>query len=243
MKKGSSSSQVITALSSRSSSGSSYALSLRGSGYSSGTNLMEMYTWTAVTVESSGNIAVSMVSGLPRVYMLASSACSICSSACTTTTTTASTTLEATTTTSATSTSCTQATAFPVLSKEAVTTSYGQDIYISGSISQLGSWDTSNAIALSADQYTSSNHLWYVAVTIPVGTSFGYKFIEGTSGSSTITWESDPNRSYTVPTGRLYGNSYGDVEIVISIHVAPRHPVSFHDYTNLVIIPFSRWTY
>ncbi|KAL5042452.1 hypothetical protein BDW71DRAFT_200581 [Aspergillus fruticulosus] len=190
MKKGSSGSQIITVLSNRGSSGSSYTFSLSGSGYSSGTELMEMYTCTAVTVDSSGNIAVPMASGLPRVYMLASSACSICSSACTTTTTTASTTSEATTTTSTTS-SCTQATALPVLFKEVVTTSYGQDIYISGSISQLGSWDTSNAIALSADQYTSSNHLWYVVVTIPVGTS----------GSSTIAWESDPNRSYTVPTG------------------------------------------
>jgi alpha-amylase len=89
----------------------------------------------------------------------------------------------------------------PVLFKEIVTTSYGQNIYISGSISELGDWDTSNAIALSANQYTSSNPLWYVVVTIPVGTSFEYKFIEETSGSSTITWESDPNRSYTVPTG------------------------------------------
>jgi alpha-amylase len=82
-----------------------------------------------------------------------------------------------------------------------VTTSVGQQIYLSGSISQLGSWDTSSAIALSADQYTSSNHLWYVQVTIPVGSSFEYKFIEETTGSSSVTWESDPNRSYTVPTG------------------------------------------
>lgn len=199
MKKGSSGSQVITVLSNRGSWGSSYTLSLSGSGYSSGTKLMEMYTCTAVTVDTSGNIAVPMASGLPRVYMLASSACSICSSACSTTTATASTTLKSTTST--TSTSCTQATAFPVLFKEIVTTSYGQHIYISGSISQLGSWDASNAVALSAANYTSSNNLWYAVVTIPVGTSFEYKFIEETSGSSTITWESDPNRSYTVPTG------------------------------------------
>ncbi|KAJ5358365.1 uncharacterized protein N7496_010778 [Penicillium cataractarum] len=207
MKKGSSGSQVITVLSNRGSSGSSYTLTLSGSGYSSGTKLMEMYTCTAATVDSSGNIAVPMASGLPRVYMLASSACSICSSACSTTTTssttstatTTSTTLKTTTTT--TSTSCTQATALPVLFKEIVTTSYGQNIYISGSISELGDWDTSNAVALSADQYTSSNNLWYIVVTIPVGTSFEYKFIEETSGSSSITWESDPNRSYTVPTG------------------------------------------
>lgn len=198
MKKGSSASPVITVLSNYGSSGSSYTLSLSGSGYSSGTKLMEMYTCTSVTVDSSGNIAVPMASGLPRVLMLSSSASSLCGSSTTTTTATAAT---QTTTSTTTGTSCTQATALPVLFKELVTTTYGQNVYISGSISQLGSWDASSAIALSASSYTSSNPLWQVAITLPVGTSFEYKFIEKTTGSTTVTWESDPNRSYTVPTG------------------------------------------
>jgi alpha-amylase len=80
-----------------------------------------------------------------------------------------------------------------------VTTTYGENIYISGSISELGDWDTDDAVALSADEYTSSNHLWYVEVTLPAGTSFEYKFIE--KDGSSVTWENDPNRSYTVPTG------------------------------------------
>jgi alpha-amylase len=87
------------------------------------------------------------------------------------------------------------------LFQELVSTTYGQNVYISGSISQLGSWDTSSAIALSASSYTSSNPLWQIAITLPVGTSFEYKFLEKTTGSTTIKWESDPNRSYTVPTG------------------------------------------
>ncbi|OGE49042.1 hypothetical protein PENARI_c024G10922 [Penicillium arizonense] len=197
MKKGSSASPVITVLSNYGSSGSSYTLSLSGSGYSSGTKLMEMYTCTSVTVDSSGNIAVPMTSGLPRVLMLASSASSLCGSSTTTTATTATQTATSTST----GTSCTQATALPVLFEELVTTTYGQNVYISGSISQLGSWDASSAIALSASSYTSSNPLWQVAITLPVGTSFEYKFIEKTTGSTTVKWESDPNRSYTVPTG------------------------------------------
>jgi alpha-amylase len=80
-----------------------------------------------------------------------------------------------------------------------VTTTYGQNVYISGSISQLGSWDASSAIALSASSYTSSNPLWQATITLPVGTSFEYKFIE--KSGTTVTWESDPNRSFTVPTG------------------------------------------
>ncbi|KAJ5112903.1 hypothetical protein N7456_001437 [Penicillium angulare] len=199
MKKGTSGSQVITVLSNYGASGSSYTLTLTGSGYSSGVQLLELYTCASITVDSSGDIAVSMASGLPRVLMLASSASAFCGGAATATTTTTGT---STSTKSSTSTStCSQATALPVRFEEVVTTTYGENIYISGSISALGDWDTDDAIALSAADYTSSDPLWYVVVTLPVGTSFEYKFIEKTDGSSSVEWESDPNRSYTVPTG------------------------------------------
>lgn len=85
MKKGSSGSQVITVLSNYGSIGSSYNLTLIGSGYTSGTELIEMYT-CRVTVDSSGDIAVPMASGLPRVFMLASSASSFCGGTSTATT-------------------------------------------------------------------------------------------------------------------------------------------------------------
>jgi alpha-amylase len=195
MKKGS----VITVLSNYGTSGSSYTLSLTGSGLSSGTKLTELYTCTSITVDSSGNIPVPMASGLPRALILSASATGLCGSAVSTTTTNVATTTSTSTTTG--TGSCTQATALPVLFKELVTTNYGQNVYISGSISQLGSWDTSSAVALSASSYTSSNPLWQVTITLPVGTTFQYKFVEKTSGSTSVTWESDPNRSYTVPTG------------------------------------------
>ena len=202
MKKGSGSSPVITILSNAGSSGSSYTLSLSGSGYSSGAKLMELYTCTSITVDASGNIAVPMASGLPRALVLASSVSNsgICGSSVPSTTAVTATQTTATTTTT-TGAGCIQATALSVLFKELVTTSYGQDIYVSGSISQLGTWDTSKAIALSASGYTTSNPLWQGTITLPVGTTFQYKFLKKTSGSSTVTWESDPNRSYTVPTG------------------------------------------
>jgi alpha-amylase len=195
MKKGS----IITVLANYGTSGSSFTLSLSGSGYSSGTKLTELYTCTSITVDSSGNIPVPMISGLPRALIPSSSVSSsgLCGSAVSTTTTAAT----QTTTTTSTGTSCAQATALPVLFEELVTTTYGQNVYISGSITQLGSWDTSSAIALSASSYTSSNPLWQVIITLPVGTTFQYKFLEKTTGSTVVTWESDPNRSYTVPTG------------------------------------------
>lgn len=102
------------------------------------------------------------------------------------------------TTTSA--TTCTTPTSVAVTFDEIATTTYGENVFIVGSISQLGSWDTSKAIALSASQYTSSNHLWFATLSLPAGTTFQYKYIRKESNGS-IVWESDPNRSYTVPSG------------------------------------------
>ncbi|KAJ5382473.1 Carbohydrate binding module family 20 [Penicillium concentricum] len=115
------------------------------------------------------------------------------------TTTNTATTLTTTTTKTTTTGACaTPATSVSVTFNELVTTTYGQNIFLVGSISQLGSWSTSSAIALSAGSYTSSNPLWTASVSLPVGTTFTYKFFKkGADGS--ITWESDPNRSYTVP--------------------------------------------
>jgi hypothetical protein len=121
----------------------------------------------------------------------------------------ASTTLATSTTKSATSTSttsaassasCSAVSTVAVTFAETVSTTYGQTIKVVGSISQLGSWDTGSAVALSAAQYTSSNPLWSATVSLPAGTTFEYKFVTvGTDGS--VKWESDPNRSYTVPQG------------------------------------------
>jgi glucoamylase len=40
--------------------------------------------------------------------------------------------------------------------------------------------------------------LWFVTINLPAGTTFQYKYIRKETDGS-ITWESDPNRSYTVP--------------------------------------------
>ncbi|KAH8682781.1 starch binding domain-containing protein [Tricladium varicosporioides] len=112
----------------------------------------------------------------------------------------ASSTSTKTTTSAATSTSaCTAATSVAVTFNEIVTTVVGQTIKVAGSISALGNWDTSAAPALSASGYTSSNHLWTYTVNLAPGTTFAYKYINVAS-SGTVTWESDPNRSFTVPS-------------------------------------------
>lgn len=111
--------------------------------------------------------------------------------------TTSKTTTTFTSTTSST-TSCTTPTSVAVTFDLIATTTYGENIKIAGSISQLGDWDTDNAVALSAADYTSSDNLWFVDIDLPAGTSFEYKYIRVESDGS-IEWESDPNRSYTVP--------------------------------------------
>ncbi|KAK2805315.1 hypothetical protein FQN50_006216 [Emmonsiellopsis sp. PD_5] len=83
---------------------------------------------------------------------------------------------------------------------EVATTGAGQNIFIVGSIPELGSWNPDSAIALSADKYTEDKHLWYGTVILPSGVTFEYKYIRREADDS-IMWESDPNRSYTVPKG------------------------------------------
>ncbi|KAJ7443711.1 glycoside hydrolase [Mycena latifolia] len=75
---------------------------------------------------------------------------------------------------------------------ETATTTFGENIFLVGSISQLGTWAPASAIALSAATYP----MWTVTLDLPANTQFQYKFIRiETDGS--VVWESDPNRAAT----------------------------------------------
>ncbi|KAI1104558.1 carbohydrate-binding module family 20 protein [Jackrogersella minutella] len=82
---------------------------------------------------------------------------------------------------------------------QAVATTYGDTIKIVGSIAELGSWDVGAAPTLSAAKYTAANPLWSITLSLAAGRTFEYKFVKVASNGA-VTWESDPNRSYTVPT-------------------------------------------
>jgi glucoamylase len=99
---------------------------------------------------------------------------------------------------SATSTACAAATSVAITFHELVATTWGQTIKIVGNIDVLGNWDTNGAIALSASQYTSSNPLWSVTIGFPAGQVIQYKYINVNPDGS-LTWEKDPNHTYTVP--------------------------------------------
>jgi hypothetical protein len=80
------------------------------------------------------------------------------------------------------------------------TTAWGESISVVGSIPQLGNWDPTKAIFLSASsQYSNTNPLWSTTVNMPPGTSFQYKYILFDINGN-VKWEQDPNHSYTVPT-------------------------------------------
>lgn len=102
-----------------------------------------------------------------------------------------------TSTTSSTPT-CTPVASVEVTFRETVTTKYGQTIKIVGSVAELGSWDTSRAVALEASEYTADNPVWKVTVVLKAGEEIEYKFINVNEDGS-VVWEKDPNHAYTVP--------------------------------------------
>lgn len=96
------------------------------------------------------------------------------------------------------SSSCAVATEVAVTFDEEVTTQYGQTIKIVGDVEALGNWNTNDAVALSASDYTSSNHVWEETVTFPAGQVIEYKYINVQADGS-VEWEADPNHTYVVP--------------------------------------------
>ena len=93
------------------------------------------------------------------------------------TTTTTGTTTKATTTTTkttSTTTTCTVPTAVAVTFNVIATTVYGEDVKLAGSISQLGSWSTSSAIALTLRATPVAIIFGLLLRTLPAGTTFSY---------------------------------------------------------------------
>lgn len=74
---------------------------------------------------------------------------------------------------------------------------YGDNIYIVGSIPELGSWNTSNCTeVMMCPNYPE----WFLPVSVPAGTQFQFKFIKKDS-SGNVTWESCLNRIVTSASG------------------------------------------
>ncbi|GAW02259.1 glycoside hydrolase family 15 protein [Lentinula edodes] len=74
-------------------------------------------------------------------------------------------------------------------------TLYGENVYITGSIGQLGDWEPANAVRLEPKNYPS----WTVRIEIPASTTFSYKYIVQDQRSGQVTWENDPNHEVASP--------------------------------------------
>ncbi|BCY12986.1 carbohydrate-binding module family 20 domain-containing protein [Actinoplanes sp. L3-i22] len=91
------------------------------------------------------------------------------------------------------------ASATAVTFNESATVSTGQTVYVVGSIGSLGSWNTADAIPLTA----TSSSAWSRAVIVPQSTSFEYKYLKK-DAAGTVTWESGSNRTYSTGTATAY---------------------------------------
>ncbi len=85
-----------------------------------------------------------------------------------------------------------------------VTTTFGQNVFVTGNTAALGNWDPAQAVALSSASYP----VWKATVNLPGSTSVQYKYIK--KEGSTVTWESDPNRTRTTPNASPCSATWAD---------------------------------
>ncbi|KAI0373730.1 glucoamylase [Pilatotrama ljubarskyi] len=78
------------------------------------------------------------------------------------------------------------------------TTTFGENIYITGSVAALQNWSPDNALILSAANYPT----WSITVNLPASSTIEYKYIRKFNGA--VTWESDPNNSITTPSSGTF---------------------------------------
>ncbi|KAF2443476.1 carbohydrate-binding module family 20 protein [Karstenula rhodostoma CBS 690.94] len=134
-----------------------------------------------VTADSNGQVCVQVTDGEPVILVAGG---------------TATPTYARRTTMRTTPTAC--PTSVSVTFTHKVTTAIGDTIRITGNITQLGNWTPYSGPVLSASDYTSSNPIWTVSLPLTPGLGIQYKFVKVASGGA-VTWESDPNRVYSVP--------------------------------------------
>ncbi|MEW1994275.1 carbohydrate-binding module family 20 domain-containing protein [Streptomyces coelicoflavus] len=86
------------------------------------------------------------------------------------------------------------------------TTSWGQNIYVTGNRPELGNWNPAGALELDPAAYP----VWKRDVELPDGTSFEYKYLRK-DASGNVTWESGANRTATVgDTGTALNDTWRD---------------------------------
>ncbi|MFE1444246.1 carbohydrate-binding module family 20 domain-containing protein [Streptomyces sp. NPDC058739] len=74
------------------------------------------------------------------------------------------------------------------------TSVWGEDVFVTGNVPELGSWNPDKAVPLSASDYPR----WGASATLPANTPIEFKYlIKRPNGS--ISWEVGDNRALTTP--------------------------------------------
>ncbi|MEU7901505.1 carbohydrate-binding module family 20 domain-containing protein [Actinoplanes sp. NPDC049118] len=85
-----------------------------------------------------------------------------------------------------------------------VTTTWGQNVFVTGDTAALGNWDPASAVALSSASYP----VWTATVSLPGNTAVQYKYLK--KQGSTVIWESDPNRTRSTASASPCAATWSD---------------------------------
>ncbi|MEC0368931.1 alpha-amylase family glycosyl hydrolase [Paenibacillus chibensis] len=77
------------------------------------------------------------------------------------------------------------------------TTALGENVYLAGSVNELGNWAPASAIGPMFNAVIKSYPTWYYDVSVPAGTAIQFKFMK--KNGSAVTWEGGSNHSFTTP--------------------------------------------
>jgi alpha-amylase len=83
---------------------------------------------------------------------------------------------------------------------EAADTNFGENIFVTGSIAALSTWNPASALPLTRISGTGTRGNWQATLTLPAATAVEYKYIKK-DGAGTVTWESGANRALTTGAG------------------------------------------
>ncbi|KAI9429653.1 glycoside hydrolase superfamily, partial [Lactarius psammicola] len=117
----------------------------------------------------------------------------------------------------------------PVLFHENASTTNGENVFVAGSVPQLGNWDPSNAIPLDPTNYP----MWAATVYLPSNTTFQFKFLRKES-NGTVVWEPGPNRQYTSPVSGIQSIDGSELTMATNGAISERNSARAHRIPVLV---------
>ncbi|KAK4229500.1 family 13 putative glycoside hydrolase [Podospora fimiseda] len=200
IRKGHDGAQVISVFTNAGSNSSpSVTLASSATGFGANQRIIDVMSCDVFNTDGGGSISVTLNGGVPRVlYSLSRlSGSGICPDSTGNPTATVAPVPTPSATSAPVDPNC-GLTSADITFNHLASTSFGENIKLVGNVTALGNWTPATGVALGASQYTNSNPLWSGTVKLTPASVIQYKFVKiGSSGSA--TWESDPNRVYTVP--------------------------------------------